>query len=803
MGSVYQPLNKALQLNQEILNVFWGRSTAIGQRYFDAIHHAQTAMHDAALPLTQGVTQPQEIFSAACDYMLDSAQRSVLFWDTLHQRGNQFIEREAQGLPSVLRFDYELVMDARTFDKPVNYALARITPPHGVVIDNTRRPYLIIDPRAGHGPGIGGFKYDSQVGVALRAGHPVYFVLFFRDPEPGQTLLDVCDVEAQFVKKIVELHPQSPRPAILGNCQGGWAAMMLAATTPELSGPVVINGAPMSYWGGAWEDGEGDNPMRYAGGLLGGTWLSSFIADSANGIFDGAWLVQNFENLHPSNTLWSKYYHLYENIDTEPQRFLEFERWWGGFYLMNREEIEWITQNLFVGNKLWAGDTIVSGQAQNRQILDLRQIRTPIILFASMGDNITPPEQAFNWVGDVYRSTEDIKANGQVIVGLLHQSIGHLGIFVSGQVAKKEHTQIVSVMESIEALPPGLYAMQINERKNAQGGTVYEVEFFERQLEEVLSRLNTYDREDEKAFTAVADISEFNQRAYELFARPFVQAMANDELADLMRTWHPLRAQRWLISDKNPLLSGLPQIAEEVRKARHPVTDDSLFRQLEHINSSLLVAGLDAYRDWRDSLSESLFFFAFGNAYIQQHANDPAKKIAEAVVHDPRQQPVVKQALANIANGGYAEALARIGALLKDHDQALPLSRLNMRKELLDDYQSFLAPLPVHELRQIRGMQETIVKYEPQKALTTLPALLNDVEVRRILQLLSKLAADPRVRWQSATPQQHQLLQKIRDLLLASISGVEADDIAIMAPALDSAGKKSSRNRPVDQGDDY
>ncbi len=46
------------------------------------------------------------------------------------------------------------------------------------------------------GPGIGGFKDDSQVGVALAAGHPVYFVIFFRDPEPGQTLLDVCDRRA-------------------------------------------------------------------------------------------------------------------------------------------------------------------------------------------------------------------------------------------------------------------------------------------------------------------------------------------------------------------------------------------------------------------------------------------------------------------------------------------------------------------------------------------------------------------------------------------------------------------------------
>src|SRR5574339_393222 len=181
----------------------------------------------------------------------------------------------------------------------------------------------------------------------------------------------------------------------------------------------------------------------------------------SNGIFDGAHLVQNFENLNPANTFWDKYYHVYANIDTEPPRFLEFERWWGGFYLMNREEIEWITRNLFVGNKLWSGDrTARSGGA-----FDLRDIRSPIVLFASMGDNITPPQQAFNWVADVYGSTEEIKSRGQVIVGLLHEDIGHLGIFVSGKVARKEHKEIVQVMDFIEDLAPGLYGMEISEHK--------------------------------------------------------------------------------------------------------------------------------------------------------------------------------------------------------------------------------------------------------------------------------------------------------------------------------------------------
>jgi hypothetical protein len=210
-------------------------------------------------------------------YAVDATQRSVLFRETLWQRGNNFIENSAQGLKPVPHFDYEIVLDARTFDRSVNYALLRITPPAGVIVNSAQRPCIIIDPRAGHGPRIGGFKDDSQVGVALRAGHPVYFVIFFRDPEPGQTLLDVCYAEQFFVQKVRALHPESAKPAIIGNCQGGWAAMLLAASGPDDTGPIVINGAPMSCRGGAWSEGEGegDNPMRYAGGMPGGSWLAS------------------------------------------------------------------------------------------------------------------------------------------------------------------------------------------------------------------------------------------------------------------------------------------------------------------------------------------------------------------------------------------------------------------------------------------------------------------------------------------------------------------------------------------------
>jgi pimeloyl-ACP methyl ester carboxylesterase len=708
------------------------------------------------------LSTPIDVWKAWTEYVLDTAERSVLFWNTLCRRGDDYLEHERAGHPPLLHFQHETVMDGRTFEHPVNYALLRIIPPPDVELYPERRPYIIIDPRAGHGPGIGGFKDDSQIGVALRSGHPVYFVVFFPDPEPGQTLFDVCAAEATFVHKVRELHPESPKPAIVGNCQGGWAAMMLAAALPGDTGPIVINGAPMSYWGGAWREGEGDNPMRYAGGLLGGTWLASLCSDLGAGRFDGAHLVQNFEFLDPANTFWDKYYHLFANVDTESPRFLGFERWWGGFYLMNREEIEWITKTLFVGNSLWSGDI----ESKSGKVFDLREIRSPIILFASLGDNITPPQQAFNWVADVYGSTEDIKARGQVIVGLLHQDIGHLGIFVSGRVAKKEHSQIVSVMKSIEALPPGLYGMEIEERKGREG-VIYEVHFVERRLEEVVLRLNRFERADEKAFEAVEGVSDFNQRAYELYARPLVQAVTNEFTAALGRTFHPLRVQRWAISHLNPWLAWLEPAAAAVRAGRRALDKDHPLRRAENALSEVLSASLDFGRDVRDAISEAAFFQIYGGLYSLHHPD--TREVADrggAGRTDPRTLPVVQKALESIAEGGYPEAMARVAALLIRGQTAIPLAQIELRAGLMEDYAAFLPKLSLEERRLIRGQQEVIVAFEPERALETLAGLLSDPADRaRLLTLLERLATDPRVWKDRPAPEQLTMLERIRTVL--------------------------------------
>src|SRR5262249_20100303 len=198
------------------------------------------------------------LWDAWTNYAVDAAQRSILTMDVLRQRGNAFNEHTDGNIPPVRDFEYDVVLDGRSLPRPVNYSLIVIKPPAGVSIDPTRRPFMIVDPRAGHGAGIGGFKPESQVGEAFEEGHAVYFVIFRQWPEPGQTLADVRDAEAAFLDEIHRRHPQSEKPVLIGNCQGGWGCMLLAASAPDKVGPIAINGAPMAYWAGT----SGRNPMR-------------------------------------------------------------------------------------------------------------------------------------------------------------------------------------------------------------------------------------------------------------------------------------------------------------------------------------------------------------------------------------------------------------------------------------------------------------------------------------------------------------------------------------------------------------
>jgi hypothetical protein len=56
----------------------------------------------------------------------------------------------------------------------------------------------------------------------------------------------------------------------------------------------------------------------------------------------------------------------------------------------------------------------------------------------------------------------------------------------------------------------------------------YKVQFVERRLEGIQKRLKRFERMDTKPLQAILVIADFNQRAYELFGRPLIQAISTE-----------------------------------------------------------------------------------------------------------------------------------------------------------------------------------------------------------------------------------------------------------------------------------
>ncbi len=592
-------------------------------------------------------------------YLADAAQRTALFLDTMLDRGNNYIAHLDKGTPPLLKFEHELVLDGRDPAPPCNYALLRLVPPASMPVNRSSRPVVVVDPRAGHGPGIGGFKFDSEVGMAMRAGHPVYFVTFRPEPEEGQTLFTVAQAEARFLEQVIARHPESPaKPVVIGNCQAGWAMMALNAVRPELFGPLMIMGAPLSYWAGSSKL----NPMRYAGASLGGSWLASLTGDMGVDRFDGVHLVENFEKLNPANTWWNKYYNLWSNVDTEAERFLEFERWWGGFFRMTGSEIEAIVENLFVGNRLARGTVMAENQA-----IDLRNITAPVVVFASWGDNITPPPQALNWIIDTWGDDRAIAAAGRTIIYVLHDSVGHLGIFVGGDVARKEHDQLVTSLDMIESLPPGLYEMKLQAKAGMETQRWdrlepgdYTVHYEHRTMEDILA-LNPEGRDEEALFSTLAKVSEFNADLYKTWVRPWVKMFATRSVADTLGKNNFMRMQRQFFSDKFVLAPLIRDQAKNAREKRTAIADDHPLRIMEKLFAQKITDSLNQYRDRSNEQTVARARLLFGpkglGAWFKPDASDADVARARAQIELDK---VRAQVLERINDGGFAEAVCRI-----------------------------------------------------------------------------------------------------------------------------------------------
>ena len=447
--------------------------------------------------------------------------------------------------------------------------------------------------------------------------------------------------------------------------------------------------------------------------------------------------MQNFENLNPANTLWSKYYNLFANIDTEAERYLHFERWWGGHVNLNAAEIQSIVDNLFIGNRLASGE-IQSSDGTN---IDLRNIHSPIVVFCSKADNITPPQQALGWILELYDDVDEILACGQTIVYTVHESLGHLGIFVSTSAARKEHGQFASNIDLIDVLPPGLYeakfAAKTEDMANpdlASGDWVMQCE--PRTLDDIRA-LGGNDAADNRCFAAAARISEANLAIYRTFVQPVVQAFVGAPAAKWMHQLHPLRLQYELVSDKNRLIAPLASLAQWVRENRIPVAADNPFVALRENVSRQIVSALDAWRDARDAIAERVFLSVYGTPALQASVGiDPAtaqpmRRAGKSTLHRELLQTAIADLKSRIPAGGLREGVIRAVLYVGMAKGTVDERRFEMVRRIRRAQDEASRP-SLDAFKILVRDQFYMLVLDQDAALRTLPSLLpDDADIRR------------------------------------------------------------------------
>ena len=409
-----------------------------------------------------------------------------------------------------------------------------------------------------------------------------------------------------------------------------------------------------------------------------------------------------------------------------------------------------IADELFVGNKLAAGLV----KSSDGTAIDLRNIRSPIVVFCSKGDNITPPQQALGWILQLYDDVDEIRSYGQTIVYSVHESVGHLGVFVSGGVARKQYGEFANNIDLIDVLPPGLYEAVFEEKSADTANPEFAPREWVMRCEvrtlDDIRALGGNDIADDRRFATVARMSEANLALYRTFAQPFVRACVTAPLADLVHRLHPARLQYELMSDANPFTAMLPVLAGWVREHRRPVSQDNPFLAAQEQFSRQMVSALDAFRDSRDGLVEQIFLAVYGSPAVQAwfgidpSSTEPFRRAPKSALYRELVERRMADLKARIPVGGIREATIRaliyVGMGRTGVDARGFEAVRRIRREQKD-----LPALPLAEFKTLVRDQFYMLLIDQEAAMAALPGLLpEDMDIRRkALALIRQVLAAP------------------------------------------------------------
>lgn len=273
-------------------------------------------------------------------------------------------------------------------------------------------PTLVLPPQAGHASSIVDYERGQSQMITLRDGGLDNLYAIDWLPATAETADHSIDEYVAVLEEAVGL--LGGRVNLVGDCQGGWLAVIYAALHPNQINTLTIAGAPIDTHVGESALREWTR-LSARGNDIG---LYRALVKLGGGVQLGKSQLRGFKTLEPVGEL-DRLMRLLANIDDPDYvaRHIAFTNWFewtqdvpGAFYL-------WIVEHLFVNNELARGVLVVNGTQ-----VDLTVIECPIFLLAGTKDHITPADQVWALADLVSTPSEHISRE---LV-----DAGHLGLFM-------------------------------------------------------------------------------------------------------------------------------------------------------------------------------------------------------------------------------------------------------------------------------------------------------------------------------------------------------------------------------------
>ena len=273
-------------------------------------------------------------------------------------------------------------------------------------------PTLIDAPHAGHTAMIADYqKGQSLVETLLANGIGHVALTDWKSATDDMKDLEIDNYLAEIVVAIDDLGGQVN---LVGLCQGGWVAAMIAARFPDKVNSLVLAGSPI-------DTDAGNGPIKRMVHESPASFYEELVA-LGGGLMKGKYMLQGWKNMHPEQHYIQDQIDLYEHID-DPA-FIAKEEAFNSWYenpidLPGRWYLQVIVQ-LFKENRLAKGEFIGLGRK-----LNLRNITCPTYLLAGASDDITTPEQVLD--AAEYIGTPEERIVRQTVPG------GHIGLFMGAR----------------------------------------------------------------------------------------------------------------------------------------------------------------------------------------------------------------------------------------------------------------------------------------------------------------------------------------------------------------------------------